>query len=306
MQNTQKINKNGNFFNKNANFFYRLKSMLKVDGTRTFTTPLFYIFAGIAFIVPILILVMTTMTGGSADGSNAASFENVWQIIGAVSTAAAVISTGSIVGGANAGGSIGAGAANSAGAMGAGAMGAGAGTMDLTSMCNINLLFFAVAVLVCLFISADFKSGYAKNLFTVRAKKSDYVASKIIICFIASAWLFIAFFFGAMVGGAIAGLSFETNGFTVANVIFCLLTKIFLTPIFISIFTLFSVIAKQKTWLSICLSLGGGMLLFMMIPMLAPLNASLLNALFCLAGSSVFALGLGAISTIVLNKTALV
>lgn len=289
MQNTQKINKNGNFFNKNANFFYRLKSMLKVDGTRTFTTPLFYIFAGIAFIVPILILVMTTMTGGAADGSAAASFENVWQIIGA-----------------NAGGSIGAGAANSAKAIGTGAIGAGAGAMDLTSICNINLLFFAVAVLVCLFISADFKSGYAKNLFTVRAKKSDYIASKIIICFIASAWLFIAFFLGAMVGGAIAGLSFETNGFTAANVIFCLLTKIFLTPVFISIFTLFSVIAKQKTWLSICLSLGGGMLLFMMIPMLAPLNASLLNALFCLAGSSVFALGLGAISTIVLNKTALV
>lgn len=305
MQNTQKINKNGNFFNKNAHFFYRLKSMLKVDGTRTFSTPLFYIFVGIAFIVPILILVMTTMTGGAADGSNAASFENVWQIIGAVSAVAAAISTGSIAGCANAGGSIGAGA--NAGSIGAGAANAmGAGTMDLTSMCNINLLFFAVAVLVCLFISADFKSGYAKNLFTVRAKKSDYVASKIIICFIASAWLFIAFFLGAMVGGAIAGLSFETNGFTVANVIFCLLSKIFLTPIFISIFTLFSVIAKQKTWLSICLSLGGGMLLFMMIPMLAPLNASLLNALFCLAGSSVFALGLGAISTMVLNKTALV
>lgn len=297
MQNTQKINKNGNFF-------YRLKSMLKVDGTRTFTTPLFYIFVGIAFIVPILILVMTTMTGGAADGSAAASFENVWQIIGAVSAAAATIATGSLAGGANAGGID---TSVNAGSIGAGAASAtGAGTMDLTSMCNINLLFFAVAVLVCLFISADFKSGYSKNLFTVRAKKSDYVASKIIICFIASAWLFIAFFLGAMVGGAIAGLSFETNGFTLANVIFCLLTKIFLTPVFISIFTLFSIIAKQKTWLSICLSLGGGMLLFMMIPMLAPLNASLLNALFCLAGSSIFALGLGAISTMVLNKTALV
>lgn len=276
MQNTQKTNKNGNFF-------YRLNSMLKVDGTRMFTTPLFYIFAGISFIVPILILVMTTMTGGTVDGNAAASFENVWQIIGTISATAATIATG---------------ATDSAGAMGAGAT-------DLTSMCNINLLFFAVAVLVCLFISEDFKSGYSKNIFTVRAKKSDYAASKIIICFMASACLFIAFFLGAIIGGAIAGLSFETNGFTIANVIFCLLTKIFLTPIFISIFTLFSVIAKQKTWLSICLSLGGGMLLFMIIPMLAPLNASLLNALFCLAGSSIFAIGLGAISTMVLNKTAL-
>lgn len=299
MHATQKTNKTNN----NGNFFYRLKSMLKVDGTRMFTTPLFYIFVGIAFIIPILILVMTTMTGGSTDGSATAAFENVWQIIGtisvgAISVGAAAISTGSSAVGAGAGG-FGAGAAGSLDSTGAGAM-------DLTSTCNINLLFFAVAVLVCLFISADFKSGYAKNLFTVRAKKSDYAASKIIICFIASACLFIAFFIGAIIGGAIASLSFETNGFTIANVIFCLLTKIFLTPVFISIFTLFSVIAKQKTWLSICLALGGGMLLFMMIPMLAPLNASLLNALFCLAGSSVFALGLGAISTIVLNKTALV
>ncbi len=38
------------------------------------------------------------------------------------------------------------------------------------------------AVLVCLLVSDDFRSGYAKNIFTVRAKKNDYVASKTIVC----------------------------------------------------------------------------------------------------------------------------
>jgi len=43
----------------------KLKSMLKVDFRRMFTTPLFYIVTGICFVVPILILVMTTMMDGS-------------------------------------------------------------------------------------------------------------------------------------------------------------------------------------------------------------------------------------------------
>lgn len=43
----------------------KLKSMLKVDLRRMFTTPLFYIVMGICFVVPILILVMTTMMDGS-------------------------------------------------------------------------------------------------------------------------------------------------------------------------------------------------------------------------------------------------
>ena len=39
-------------------------------------------------------------------------------------------------------------------------------------------MFMAVAVFVCLFISDDFRSGYAKNLFTLRAKRGEYVISK--------------------------------------------------------------------------------------------------------------------------------
>ena len=41
-------------------------------------------------------------------------------------------------------------------------------------------------------------SGYAKNLFTVRSKKSDYVISKTITCFVAGASMIVAFFIGSM------------------------------------------------------------------------------------------------------------
>ena len=189
-------------------FSKRLKSMLSVDLKRMFTTPLYYIMIGVSIVIPILILVMTTMMDGtvSTDPQTGAEtvmqgFDNVWQIIGSLSTANATMS------------------------------------MDLTSMCNINMMFFLVAVFVCIFVADDFRSGYAKNLFTVRAKKNDYVISKTIVCFIAGASMLIAFFIGAMLGGAVANLSFSLNGATVVGIIMSMLSKIFLVAIFVSAVT---------------------------------------------------------------------
>ena len=45
-------------FEKNT-FAKRLKSMLRVDTRRMFTSPLVYIMAAISLVVPVLILVMT-------------------------------------------------------------------------------------------------------------------------------------------------------------------------------------------------------------------------------------------------------
>lgn len=250
-------------------FVKKLKSMLIVDFKRMFTMPLVYITAGVSLVLPILILVMTTMMGGAEEGAEAmGTFTNVWQSIGSVS---------------------------------GGAMG-----MDLTSMCNINLLYFLVAVFVCIFVSDDFRSGYAKNLFTVRAKKIDYVISKSVAGFTGAVIMFIAYFIGAMIGGAIAGLPFDTAGFGAGGVIACLFSKIFMAAIFVSIALLLSTAAKQKLWISILGSFAAGMLLFTMIPMIAPLDAGFLNVIMCLAGGAVFAAGLGAVSNVILNKTNLV
>lgn len=75
---------------------------------------------------------------------------------------------------------------------------------------------------------------------------------------------------------------------------------------FVSIFTVISVAAKQRAWLSVCGSLGGGMLLFMMVSMITPLNSTIINVILCMVGGVLFAFGLGALGNLILKKTSLV
>ena len=250
-------------------FQKRFRTMLKVDFRRMFTMPLVYIMWGVGLVIPILILVMTTMMGEPAEGEAAMeTFANVWQAIASPS---------------------------------------GAGmSMGLTGMCNINLMYFLTAVLVCIFVADDFRSGYAKNLFTVRARKTDYAASKTLVGFAGGVGLILSYFIGAMIGGAIAGLPFDPGTAGAGNIVMCMLAKIFLVGVFVSIFTLISVAAKQRLWLSVLGSLAAGMLLFTMVPMMTPLDSTVLNVVLCLAGGALFGVGLGAASALVLGKTALV
>lgn len=276
----------GKQFEKNT-FAKRFKSMLRVDTRRMFTTPLFYIMVGISLVVPILILVMTTMMDGkvSVDPQTGKEtvmegLKNVWQIFGTVSSAGT---------GADAG-------------EGAG-MGMG---MSITSMCNINMMYFAIAVLVCLFVAEDFRSGYAKNLFTVRAKKTDYVISKTLVCFIGGGAMILAFTLGALIGGKVAGLPYTMDGFNVYNFVCCVVSKTLLVSIFVSIFLVMSVIGKHRSWLSLILSFGLGMFLFMMVSIASPLDAGIMHVFICIVGGAMFAVGLGAVSNILLKKTSLV
>ena len=118
--------------------------------------------------------------------------------------------------------------------------------------------------------------------------------------------MLIAYLIGSVLGGAISGLSFDLHGLNAGNIVMCMLAKIFLMLVFVSIFTLISVAAKQRAWLSICGSLGGGMLLFMMVSMITPLGSTFINVVLCIAGGAMFAFGLGAASKAVLRKTSLV
>ena len=264
-------------FEKNT-FGKRLRTMLAVDFRRMFTMPFLYIMVGICLVMPILILVMTTMMDGTVSvnpqtGAETVieGFDNTWQIIGSVSSNASQSAVTAM-------------------------------NMGITAMCNINMLYFVIAVLVCIFVSDDFRSGYAKNLFTVRAKKTDYVISKTLVCFIGGALMILAFFVGAMIGGAVSGLPFEMVGFNIGQLVMCILSKVMLVSVFVPIYLLMSVIAKQKSWLSILLSMMVGMFLFMMIPMLTPLNATIVNVLLCVIGGALFGVGMGAISRMILKK----
>ena len=267
-------NANGITFERNG-FSQRIKTMLKVDFRRMFTMRLVYIMMGICFVMPVLILVMTTMAGDgvSVDPQTGAEtvvtiFTSVWQSIGSVSGSAM--------------------------------------SMDMTSMMNIDMLYFIAAVLVCVFVADDFKSGYAKNLFTVRSKKVEYVISKTLVGFVGGALMLIAYFVGAMLGGAIAGLPFTLETLTVGNIVMCILAKVFLMLVFTALFVMTSIIGKQKLWLSVLCSLVSCMFLFAMIPMLTPLDSTFMNVIMCLFGGAVFSAGIGAISNTILRKTSLV
>ena len=265
-------------------FGKRLRSMVKVDFRRMFKSKLFYILIACALVIPILITVMMSMMDGSVSVNPQTGEEtvmegpeNTWQSIGA------------LPGEGTEGGEA-----------------AAMGGMDVMSMCNINMMFMLAAVFICLFISEDFKSGYAKNLFTVRAKKGDYVISKTLAGFVCGALMLIAYFIGAVLGGAISGLSFDLGTLNAGNLVMCMIAKVFLMLVFIPIFVLVSVAAKQKTWLCLCGSLAAGMLLFMMVSMITPLSSTIINVALCLAGGAMFSVGLGAISNTVLKKTSLV
>ena len=130
--------------------------------------------------------------------------------------------------------------------------------------------------------------------------------SKTAVGFLVGALMLIAYFCGSVLGGAMAGLSFALCGLNAGNIVMCMLATILLMGVFVSIFTLISVAAKQTAWLALVGSLGGGMLLFMTVSMITPLAATAVHVLLCAAGSLGFMLGLGFISKKVLEKTALV
>lgn len=257
----------------------RLGSMLKVDFRRMFKSKTFYILLACAIVIPILMTVMMTMMDGSVSVDPQTGVEtvihgpeNTWQSIGTLPTADS----------------------------------AAMGGMDVMSMCNINMMFMIVAVFVCLFICDDFRSGYVKNLFTVRAKRGEYVISKTLAGFVCGALMIALYFVGTILGGAVSGLSFSLCGLSANNLAMCILAKIFLMPVFVSIFVIVSIASKQKTWLAICGSLGGGMLLFMTVGLITPLSSTAINVLLCLGGGVLFAFGLGACSRAILKKSSLV
>ena len=265
-------------------FKKRLSSMVSLDFKRLFMSKFFYIIIGSCLLASVLILIMTQMMEGSPMNDQYGNpildefgnpvlmegFKNVWQMLGSVS-------------GANTGMS-----------------------MDITSMCNINMLYFAITVFVSLFIGQEFKSGYSKNLFTMRSSKKEYIFSKSIVSSFAGMLMVLAFFLGIMIGGAVSGVSFVLVDVNIMNIIMCLLAKLGLVLVFVGIFVIMSVLGKDKIWLSMITGFAVSMLLFMMIPMISPLNATIIEVIMSFGGGLLFILGLGLVSTKVLEIVNLV
>lgn len=157
---------------ESPSFITRIKGMLGVDFYRLFHTPLFYIFLGIAAIIPAMLIAMTGMSGPNGEPSTPL-FTNVWQAIAADTPIY--------------------------------------GFEGIEKYANMNMVFIFGGIMVSIFIGHDYKSGYVKQLFTTHAKKEDYMISKSLTCAFAMACMCITYLFGAIVAGLLTKTSFSVN-----------------------------------------------------------------------------------------------
>ncbi len=154
-------------------FTQRLKGMLGVDFYRLFHTPLFYIFLGIAAVIPAMILGTSGMENPQTGVAAEPLFTNTWHLIAAPSPLYVVSNIGEYA--------------------------------------NMNMVFIFGGIMVSVFIGNDYRSGYVKQLFTTHAKKQDYMMSKTLCCAFAMACMCITYLIGTVAGGIFAGASMEVN-----------------------------------------------------------------------------------------------
>lgn len=154
-------------------FGERIKGMLGVDFYRLFHTPLFYIFLGIAAMIPALILGTSGMENPETGAASAQLYTNVWNAV-AANTPLYVFD-------------------------------------DIGGYANMNMVFIFGGIMVSIFIGHDYSSGYVKQLFTTHAKKQDYMISKTLSCAFAMACMCITYLLGSMGAGLLTGLSFSVN-----------------------------------------------------------------------------------------------
>ena len=158
---------------QNPTFTQRIKGMLGVDFYRLFHTPLFYIFLGIAAIIPAMIVGTGGMENPQTGEVGAKLYTNVWNII-AADKPLYVIS-------------------------------------DIGEYANMNMVFIFGGIMVSIFIGHDYSSGYVKQLFTTHAKKQDYMISKTLSCAFAMVCMCITYMIGGVAAGMLTGLSFDVN-----------------------------------------------------------------------------------------------
>ena len=158
---------------ESPSFTKRLKGMLGVDFYRLFHTPMFYIFLGIAAMIPALILGTGGMENPQTGEVSALLYTNVWNAI-AADTPLYVFS-------------------------------------DIGEYANMNMVFIFGGIMVSIFIGHDYKSGYVKQLFTTHAKKQDYMMSKTVVCAFAMACMCVTYMLGAVAAGLLVGLDFTVN-----------------------------------------------------------------------------------------------
>ncbi len=79
-----------------------------------------------------------------------------------------------------------------------------------------------------------------------------------------------------------------------------------MVAVFVGIDFVMSAAAKGRTWMSIVGSMVAAMLLYMMVPMITPLDSGIVNVIGCFVAGGLVCAGLGSVSNVILKKTSLV
>ena len=181
----------------------------------------------------------------------------------------------------------------------------------------MNMVFIFGGIMVSIFIGHDYKSGYIKQLFTIHAKKQDYMISKTITCAFAMACMCITYLLGSVGAGFYAGTSFEINA---GSLVFAILGKMIMSFGWASLYTFLNIIFRRFFGISIASSFffGTGILIigaaaiignnFMLNIFLygssvyACLSANILTVFVCLICSSVWTVIYNVLGTRILSK----
>ncbi|MFZ2625094.1 MAG: ABC transporter permease [Propionibacterium sp.] len=243
----------------------RVGAMMRLDFYRLFHTPVFYIMLAISALIPAMLLATSGSTGAESaqSATPAVVYTNAWQL---------VESTGGSAAGAN--------------------------PMDFGGYANINMVFIFAGLLMAIFVSHDYMSGFVKSIFTVHSKKMDYVISKSAIGIFSGAGMILSYLLGTIVAGLISGTSFDVN---VAGLILCIIAKIFLMGVFCSLFLAIAVFFRDKLWITIVFTFLLGMMFYPMLSV-ATLSSTVVTVLGALVAGAVGALLVGSVSTLILSK----
>lgn len=149
---------------------------------------------------------------------------------------------------------------------------------------NMNMVFIFGGIMISIFIGHDYKSGYAKQLFTTHSKKQDYIISKSLVGAFSCACMCITYLIGGMASGIFSGLSFEVNA---GSLIIAILSKMIMSLGWASLYAFLNVILRKHFGIAITLSfvLGTGIPIIGAAALIG--NTPALNIF--LYGSSVYA-----------------
>ena len=165
--------KNNELKFESPSFVQRLKGMLGVDFYRLFHTPLFYIFLGIAAIIPALVSMGYSTTDPVTGQITGSTLDNIWIMVAGTKPIYVV--------------------------------------SDIAEYANMNMVYIFGGIMVSIFIGRDYKSGYVKQLFTTHAKKQDYMISKTMISAFSMMCMCGTYMFGTVVAGLLTQTSFAVN-----------------------------------------------------------------------------------------------